>query len=73
MEISTNNKKALENLNNKLLEIMNDTGILASHLLSSLSKITNLENSSQFKQLKDPNSNRVRDLLLKKHNTTYFT
>ena len=32
------NNLALENLNNKLLEIMNDRGILASYLLSPLSK-----------------------------------
>ena len=55
----------LENLNNKLLEIMNDRGTLASYLLSPLSKITNLEKSAQFKLVKDPNSNRVNDLLLK--------
>ena len=59
------NNQALENLNNKLLEIMKDRGILASYLLSLLSKITNTENSTQFKLVKDPNSNRVNDLLLK--------
>ena len=41
------NNKALENLNDKLLEILNDGGIIASYL-SSLSKITNPENTSQF-------------------------
>ena len=56
---------ALENLNNKLLEIMNDRGISARYLMSPLSKITNPENSTQFKLVKDPNSNRVNDLLLK--------
>ena len=62
---SKENNLALENLNNKLLEIMNDRGILASYLMSPLSKITNPENSIQFKLVKDPNSNRVNDLLLK--------
>ena len=33
--------------------------------MSSFSKITNLENSSQFKLVKDHNSNRVNDLLMK--------
>ena len=33
--------------------------------MSPLSKITNPENSTQFKLVKDPNSNRVNDLLLK--------
>ena len=42
MLTSTENNKGLENLNNKLQEIMNNTVILASHLMSLLSKITNL-------------------------------
>ena len=62
---------AIENLNNKLLEIMNNRGILASYLMSPLSKITNPENTSQFKLLKDYNSNRVNDL--KKYNTKPIT
>ena len=62
---SKENNLALENLNNKLLEIMNDRGLLASYLLSPLSKITNPENTSQFKLLKDHNSNRANDLLIK--------
>ena len=64
-ETSMNNNKAMENVNNKLLEIMNDRGILATYLMSPLSKITNPENTSQFKILKDHNSNRVNDLLMK--------
>ena len=32
--------------------------------MSPSSKITNHENTSQFKTLKDPNSNRVNDLLI---------
>ena len=62
-ETSVKNNKAIENLNNKLLEIMNDRGILASYLMSPLSKITNPENTSQFRLVKDPNSNRVNDLI----------
>ena len=46
---SIKNNQAIENLNNKLLEIMNDRGILASYLMSPLSKITNPENTSQFR------------------------
>ena len=70
-ESSKENNLALEILNNKLLEIMNDRGILASYLMSPLSKITNPENTSQFNLVKDHNSNRVNDLLLK--NTIPFT
>ena len=61
-ESSKENNLALENLNNKLLEIMNDRGILATYLMSPLSKITNPENTTQFKLVKDANSNRVNDL-----------
>ena len=64
-ETSIINNQAIENLNNRLLKIMNDRGILASILKSPLSKITILENSSQFKLVKDPSSNRVNDLLIK--------
>ena len=59
---SIKNNQAIENLNNKLLEIMNDRGILATYLMSPLSKITNPENSTQFKLIKDSTSNRVNDL-----------
>ena len=62
---SIKNNQAIENINNKLLEIMNDRGILATYLMSPLSKITNPENKSQFRLEKDHNSNRVNDLLMK--------
>ena len=64
-ESSIKNNQAIENLNTKLLEIMNDRGILARYKMSPLSKITDPENSSQFKLVKDHNSNRVNDLLMK--------
>ena len=65
-EYSKENNLALENLNNKLVEIMNDRGILASYLMSPLSKITNSENTTQFKLVKDSASNRVNDLKINK-------
>ena len=65
-ESSKENNLALENLNNKLLEIMNDRGILASYLMSPLSKITNPENTTQFKLVKDSTSNRVNDSKINK-------
>ena len=43
---------------------MNDRGILATYLMSPLSRITNPENTTQFKLVKDLNSNRVNDLLI---------
>ena len=61
-ESSMKNNQAIENLNNKLLEIMNDRGIIASYLLSPLSKIFNPENTTQFKLINDSTSDRVNDL-----------
>ena len=68
-ESSITNNKAISDLNSKLLEIMNDRGILASYLMSPLSKITNPENTSQFKLVNDSSSKRVIDLL--RHNSIY--
>ena len=65
-ETSLKNNKTPANLNDKLLELMNDSGILSSHLLSSLSKIINTDHTSQFKLIKDPQLNRVNGLLLNK-------
>ena len=63
---SKENNKTLENLNNRLLELMYDRSIMASILLSFLSKNTNPENKSQFKLLKEPILNRVNEFLIKK-------
>ena len=65
-ETSIKNNQAIENINNNLLEIMNDRGILATYLMSPSSRITNPENASQFKLVKDPSSNRVNDLIINK-------
>ena len=65
-ETSIKNNLAIENINNNLLEIMNDRGILTTYLMSPLSRITNPENSSQFKLVKDSSSNRVNDLKINK-------
>ena len=54
-------------MNNKLLEVMQERGRIASFLLSPLSKTTNPEKTSQFKLVKDSTSNRVNDLLI--HNS----
>ena len=65
-ETSIKNNQAIENINNNLLEIKNDRGILATYLMSPLSRITNPENSSQFKLVKGSSSNRVNDLKINK-------
>ena len=66
-ESSITNNKAIENLNNKLIQLMKDRGVIASYLMSPLSKITSPENTTQYKLVKDSNSNRVNDLLI--HNS----
>ena len=63
IESSKENDRTLKSLNNKLLDIMNDRCIKAFYLLSPLSKIINAANNTQFKLVKDRNSNRVNDLL----------
>ena len=65
-ETSIKNNLAIENINNNLLEIMNDRGILTTYLMSPLSKITNPENTTQFNLVKDSSSNRVNDLKINK-------
>ena len=64
--IKNKNTKALEFLNNKLLEIMKDRCTLASYFLSLLSKITLLEKLSQFKFKKCFSSKTLNDLLINK-------
>ena len=69
-ETSKKNNQALEKLNNRPLKIMKDRGMLASYFMSSLSKINNPENSTQFKLVKHSSSKRVNDLLI--HETIPF-
>ena len=70
-ESSKENNLTLENVNNKLLEIMNDRGIIQSYLLSLLAKIFNPEETTQFKLVKYSSSNRVNDLKI--NNSIPFT
>ena len=66
MLTSKENNKALEKLNQKLLEILNHRGIIATCLMSPLAETTKPENTSQFKLVKDSDSNRINDLLTHK-------
>ena len=63
-ENSNNNNKAIENLNEKILEMMNYNGMIAPYLVSSLVNLLKLENKSQFKLKKDPNSTKMNDFLI---------
>ena len=65
-ESSIKNNLTIMNINNNLLEIMNDRGILATYLMSPLSRITKPDNASQFRLVKDSSSNRVNDLKINK-------
>ena len=63
-ENSINNNKAIENLNEKILELMNDKGMIAPYLSSSLVNLFKPENKSQFRLRKDPNSTKINDFLI---------
>ena len=63
-ENSNNNNKAIENLNEKILELMNDSGMIAPYLASSLVNVFKPENKSQFRLKKDLNSTKMNDFLI---------
>ena len=63
-ENSINNNKAIENLNEKILELMNEQGMIASYLVSSLVEVFKKDNKSQFRLRKDPNSTKLNDFLI---------
>ena len=64
IESSINNNKAIENLNEKILELMNDEGMIAPYLASSLVNLFKPENKSQFRLKKDLNSTKMNDFLI---------
>ena len=63
-ETSVNNNKAIENLNEKILELMNDKGIIASYLALPLVEAFKKGNKSQFRIKKDPDSTKLNDFLI---------
>ena len=63
-ETSIINNEAISNLNEKVLELMNDKGMIAPYLASSLVNLFKPENKSQFRLRKDPNSTKMNDFLL---------
>ena len=70
-EKSINNNKAIENLNEKILELMNDKGMIAPYLTTSLVEVFKKDNKSQFRLRKDPNSTKMNDFLF--HGTIQVT
>ena len=63
-ETSINNNKGIENLNEKILELMNDNGMIASYLALPLVEVFRKDNKSQFRIRKDPNSTKLNDFLI---------
>ena len=63
---SKQNSKPHANLNDKLLGIKNDGCNLASSLLSPLSEIAYAQHATQFKLIKYPEANWVKNLLITK-------
>ena len=63
-ENSINNNKAIENLNEKILELMDDIGLIAPYLTTSLVEVFKKDNKSQFRLRKDTNSTKMNDFLI---------
>ena len=63
-ENSINNNRTIENLNEKILELMNNNGLIAPYLASSLVNLFKPENKSQFRLKKDLNSTKMNDFLI---------
>ena len=63
-ENSINNNKAIENLNEKIVELMDEKGMIASYLTSSLIEVFKKDNKSQFRLRKDPDSTKLNDFLI---------
>ena len=59
-ENSINNNKAIENLNEKVLESMNDKGLIDSSLI----EVIKSDNKGQSRLTKDPNSTKTNDFLI---------
>ena len=60
-ETSMKNTKAISDLNEKVLEVMNENGLIAPYLASSLVNLFKPENRSQFRLKKDLNLSMMND------------
>ena len=63
-EVSVKNNKAISDLNEKILELMKDKGMIAPYLASSLVNLFKPENKSQFGLRKDLNSTEMNEFLI---------
>ena len=58
-ETSIKNNKTVSDLNKNVLELMNEKGMMAPYLPSSLVNLFKPENKSQFRLIKDRNSTKT--------------
>ena len=65
-ENSIKNNKTIDNLNEKILEFMNDKGMIAPYLASSLVNLFKPENISEFRLKKYLNSTKMNEFLINK-------
>ena len=63
-ESSIINNKAISDLKEEILELMNDKGMIAPYLASSLVEVFKSDNKSQFRLRKDPDSTKMNDFLI---------
>ena len=63
-ETSIKNNKSIENINEKVLELMNDKGLIAPYLALPLVEVFKFDNKSQFRLRKDPDSTKMNDFLI---------
>ena len=63
-ETSIKNNKAISYLKKKVLELMNEKGLIAPYLASSLVNLFKPENGSQFRFKNDLNSTKMNDFLI---------
>ena len=63
-ETSIKNNKVIENMNEKILDLMNNKSMIAHTIASSLVNIFKPENKSQFRLREDLNSTRMNDFLM---------
>ena len=61
---SINNNKAIENLNEKILELMDEKCMIAPYLVYSLAEAFRPGNKSQFCLRQDPNSTKINDFYI---------
>ena len=63
-ENSFNDNKAIETLNERISELMDDKGLIAPYLASSLVNLSKPESKSQFRLKKDLNSTKMNVFLI---------